>query len=154
MISQKEQMLLQDQKSHEEMCVQKYTKYANEAQDQQLKQLFNTHAAHEKQHFNTLNQILNGQTPAMSGQGQQQQQAAVAQNPANQAGQPVNQNDVALTKDMLVTEKYISGTYDTVIFECQDHTVRQALNHIQKEEQQHGEDLFNYLHSRGAYPLQ
>ncbi|KLU67301.1 MULTISPECIES: DUF892 family protein [Desulfosporosinus] len=155
MISQKERMMLQDQKSHEEMCVQKYTKYANEAQDQQLKQLFNDHASHEKQHFNTLNQILNGQTPTISGQGQGQQTGG--QNQAaqtNPAGQTVNPNDVALTKDMLVTEKYISGAYDTVIFECQDHNIRQALNHIQKEEQQHGEDLFNYLSSRGAYPIQ
>ncbi|WP_407305589.1 spore coat protein [Desulfosporosinus sp. SB140] len=150
MISQKERMLFQDQKSHEEMCVEKYTKYANEAQDQELKQLFTTHASHEKQHFNTLNEILNGQTPAMSGQGQQM----TAQNPTNPSGQTVNQNDISLAKDMLTTEKYVSGTYDTVIFECQDHNIRQALNHIQKEEQQHGEDLFNYLNSRGAYPMQ
>ncbi|ODA41683.1 DUF892 family protein [Desulfosporosinus sp. BG] len=156
MISQKERLLFQDQKEHEDMCVQKYTKYANEAQDAELKQLFTTHAAHEKQHFNTLNEILNGQMPVMSGQGQQATTAQnqPTQNQANTAGQTVNPNDVALAKDMLVTEKYISGTYDTVIFECQDHNIRQALNHIQKEEQQHGEDLFNYLNSRGAYPIQ
>lgn len=156
MISQKERMLFQDQKNHEDMCVQKYTKYANEAQCAELKQLFNTHASHEKQHFNTLNEILNGQTPMMGGQGQQATTAQnqTAQPQSNTAGQSVNPNDVALAKDMLVTEKYISGTYDTVIFECQDHNIRQALNHIQKEEQQHGEDLFNYLNSRGAYPIQ
>lgn len=156
MISQKERMLFQDQKEHEDMCVQKYTKYANEAQDPELKQLFTTHASHEKQHFNTLNEILNGQTPVLGGQGQQTTTAQnqTTQNQINTAGQAVNQNDVALAKDMLVTEKYISGTYDTVIFECQDHNIRQALNHIQKEEQQHGEDLFNYLNSRGAYPMQ
>lgn len=61
---------------------------------------------------------------------------------AGSGGQQVNPNDIALAKDMLATEKYVSGTYDTTIFECQDHNVRQALNHIQKEEQQHGEDLF------------
>ncbi|EGW36283.1 spore coat protein [Desulfosporosinus sp. OT] len=156
MISQKERLLFQDQKEHEDMCVQKYTKYANEAQDAELKQLFTTHAAHEKQHFNTLNEILNGQTPVMSGQGQQATTAQnqTPQNQPNTTGLTVNPNDVALAKDMLVTEKYISGTYDTVIFECQDHNIRQALNHIQKEEQQHGEDLFNYLNSRGAYPIQ
>jgi spore coat protein CotF len=150
-LSQKERMLFQDQKSHEEMCIQKYTKYANEAQDQQLKQLFTTHASHERQHFNTLNQILTGQPPQMGGQGQQM---GTEQGQTNLNGQNVNQNDIALAKDMLVTEKYISGAYDTVIFECQDHTIRQALNHIQKEEQQHGEDLFNYLNSKGAYPIQ
>ncbi|MDD2234726.1 MAG: DUF892 family protein [Desulfitobacteriaceae bacterium] len=152
-LSQKEKLLLQDQKSHEEMCIQKYTKYANEAQDQQLKQLFSMHASHEKQHFNTINQILNGQAPNMSGQGQQSS-ANQTQPLSGSNGQQVNPDDVAMAKDMLTTEKYISGTYDTTIFECQDHNVRQALNHIQKEEQQHGEDLFNYLKSKGAYVIQ
>lgn len=153
MLSQKEKMLLEDQKSHEEMCVQKYNKYAGEAQDQALKQLFTTHASHEQQHFNTLNQILSGQTPNIA-QGQQQQQGMLGQKASQVNAQSVNQNDIALTKDMLATEKYVSSTYDTVIFESQDHNTRMALNHIQKEEQQHGEDLFNYLHSHGAYPMQ
>jgi Coat F domain. len=152
-LSQKENMLFQDQKSHEEMCIQKYTKYANEAQDPQLKQLFSMHASHEKQHLNTINQILNGQTPNMSGQNQQSS-ANQNQTMTGSGGQQVNPNDIVLVKDMLVTEKYISGTYDTTIFECQDHNVRQVLNHIQKEEQQHGEDLFNYLKSKGAYVIQ
>ena len=37
--------------------------------------------------------------------------------------------------DVLMTEKYISGTYDTVIFEFRDTNTRDVLNHIQKEEQ-------------------
>lgn len=148
-LSQKEKMLLQDQLHHEDMCIKKYNKYSNEAQDQQIKQLFNTHASHEQQHYNTINQILSGQ---FTGMGQQQNQQGQAANQAfGGTGNVVNQNDVALVNDMLVTEKYISGTYDTVIFECQDRNVRQALNHIQKEEQQHGEDLFNYLKSKGMY---
>ena len=143
-------MLLQDQVYHENLCIRKYTKYANEAQDQQIKQMFNTHASHEQQHLNTLNQILAGQVTSM-GQQQNQQSQATYQPQVSGAGNAVNQNDIALVNDMLVTEKYISGTYDTVIFECQDSNVRQALNHIQKEEQQHGEDLFNYMKSKGMY---
>ena len=50
-----------------------------------------------------------------------------------------------------MTEKYVSGTYDTSIFEFRDANIRQALNHIQKEEQQHGEDIFNYMQSKGMY---
>lgn len=66
----------------------------------------------------------------------------------------VNQNDIGLCNDMLVTEKYISGTYDNTIFECTNSNARQVLNHIQKEEQQHGEAIFNYLQSQGAYEVQ
>jgi len=156
-LSQKESMFLQDLKQHEQHCVQKYNKYSNEAQDPQLKQLFQTHAYHEQQHFNTVSQILTGQTPqGQQGQGQQQ-------SPSMQSGQgsgmqtqgvAFNQNDAELANDMLSTEKYISSTYDTAIFEFQDTNVRQALNHIQKEEQKHGEDLFNYMKSHGMYNVQ
>lgn len=164
-LSQKERMFLQDLKQHEQLCIQKYNKYANETQCPQLKQIFQTHATHEQQHFSTVNQILSGQVPNMN-QGQGQQGQAQQQNQAMQmqTGQPsgmlsqasgtFNQNDADLAKDMLATEKYISGTYDTSIFEFQDKGVRQALNHIQKEEQEHGEDLFNYMKSHGMYNIQ
>lgn len=162
-LSQKERIFLQDLKHHEQLCIQKYNKYSSEAQDPQLKQLFQTHASREQLHFNTVNQILNGQVPSIN-QGQGQQGQAQQQNQAMQSGQgsgmlsqasgTFNQNDADLTNDMLSTEKYISGTYDTSIFEFQDKSVRQVLNHIQKEEQEHGEDLFNYMKAHGMYNVQ
>lgn len=157
-LSQKEEIFLQDLKHHEQLCIQKYNKYASEAQDPQLKQLFQTHASHEQQHFDTVNQILSGQVPSMSqgqqGQAQQQNQtmqSGQASGMLSQANGTFNQTDADLSNDMLSTEKYISGTYDTAIFEFQDKNVRQALNHIQKEEQEHGEGLFNYMKSHGMY---
>lgn len=50
-------MLLKDLKANEEICIKKYDKYANQAQCQQLKQLFNSLGQQEQQHLNTLNQI-------------------------------------------------------------------------------------------------
>lgn len=159
-LTQKESMLLQDQKSHEEICIQKYTNYANQAQDPQLKQLFNSYAAQEQQHLNTINQMLIGQVPNLQGQQnqqnqqQQQNQQAQAQMQTALQGTMGNQADAALCNDMLMTEKYVSGTYDTAIFESTDTNMRQALNHIQKEEQQHGEGIFNYMQSKGMYNSQ
>ncbi len=156
-ISQKENMLFQDQQKHEEMCVQKYQNYAQQAQDPQLKQLFNSLAQQEQQHLNSVNQLLNGQIPNLQqsqqnqNQGQSQYTQAVAQN--NTQG-IASQNDIGMCNDMLVTEKYISGAYDNTIFECTNAGARQVLNHIQKEEQQHGEALFNYLQSQGMYNVQ
>jgi spore coat protein CotF len=247
-LTQKETMLLKDLRSHEEWCVKKYTDYASVVQDPELKTMFTTFAQQERQHYDTVNQILSGQVPSMA-QGQQaqkspsqqpgapssnqqwaaqpaggnqqvQQQMSGAQpQPTQQMsgpklGQPqptgtpsknpftksyqqankgqaaktapgaasqsnlqyefarsatptgtsgsqttsqnasINQRDIDLCYDLLNTEKYVSSTYDTVIFECKDRNVRQALNHIQKEEQEHGEAIFNYLQSKGAYPLQ
>ena len=151
-LNQKERMLLQDQQHHEELCIQKYTKYANEAQDSQLKQLFQIHASHEQNHYDTIGQILRGQVPNINQQQGQQNQSFQAQNSGTQSqNTSFNQNDASLANDMLTTEKYISGTYDTTIFEIRDTQIRQVLNHIQKEEQQHGEDLYNYMQSHGMY---
>lgn len=148
--TQKEKMLLQDQQKHEQICIKKYHSYASQAQTPELKQLFQTHAAHEEQHLNTINQLLQGQIPNVSQQsgGQQQQQQQINL----QAGQqPENQMEAYLCNDLLDTEKYVSSTYDTAIFECTNPQVRQVLNHIQKEEQKHGEDIFLYMQSHGMY---
>lgn len=160
-LSQKGRMLLQDQIKHEEVCIQKYNNYSNQAQDPQLKQLFKSYADQEQNHYNTLNQILNGQVPNMGKQQSQQSQAqGGAQNQAQSEmisqtqGGMQNQKDATLCADMLMTEKYVSNAYDTAIFEFKNSNIRQALNHIQKVEQQHGQGIFNYMNSKGLYNTQ
>lgn len=160
-LTQKERYLLEDQKSQEEICVKKYNNYAEQTQCPQLKQLCKQLAQQEQQHLNTINQILNGQTPNMSqqqgqqgGQQNQQQNQQQSQQNTNMQGMSTgmtNQQDADLCTDLLSTEKYVSGAYDTAIFEFRDANIRQALNHIQKEEQQHGEQIFNYMQSKGMY---
>lgn len=157
-LTQKETLLLQDQKSHEEMCIKKYNNYANQAQDPELKQLFKYHASQEQQHLDTINQLLNGQLPNMNQQQNQQQnqqgQQQNQQNTRQNQGGMKNSSDADLCTDLLMTEKYVSNTYDTAIFEFSNTNVRQLLNHIQKEEQQHGEDIFNYMQKNGMYQPQ
>lgn len=53
--------------------------------------------------------------------------------------------------DLLASKKYASGTYGTGIFEATNTVVREELQHIQKDEQQHGQELFNYMNSHGLY---
>ncbi|WP_053955219.1 spore coat protein [Inediibacterium massiliense] len=151
-LTQKEKYLLQDQKSHEELCIKKYNNHASKAKDPQLKQLFLSLGQQEQQHLNTINQILNGQVPNMNQSSQQNMQ-----NIQNQFSTPSNmkhESDKDLCTDLLATEKYVSSTYDTSIFEFKDHNIRQALNHIQKEEQEHGEAIFKYMEAHGMYNLQ
>lgn len=145
-LSQKEQSLLKDQKSHEELCIKKYTKASNEAQDPELKQLFTQLASEEQEHLNTVNQILSGQVPSMNSS------SSSSSGTMQFSGSNMNnQHDADLCQDLLSTEKYISSTYDTTIFECRDENVRKALNHIQKEEQEHGEKIYNYMSANGMY---
>ncbi|SHG52715.1 Spore coat protein CotF [Thermosyntropha lipolytica DSM 11003] len=146
-LTQKERMLLEDQKKHEQVCVQKYNEYASKATDPQLKQLFTAYAQQEQTHYDTINQILNGQLPAMGG-GQGRGLTPLQGGVQPGAGNP---SDAALCNDMLMTEKYVSDTYNTAIFEFRDSNIRNILNHIQKEEQQHGEGIFNYMSAKGMY---
>ncbi len=149
-LTQKERMLLEDQKTHEQVCIDKYTNYASQAQSPELKNLFQNYAGQEQQHLNSINQLLNGQLPA-TGQGQQQNQTQSPNQASQMQGAMANQQDATLCNDLLMTEKYVSNTYDTAIFEFTDTNVRQVLNHIQKEEQQHGEGIFNYMQNNGMY---
>ncbi len=160
-LTQKERLLLEDQKGHEEMCIKKYTEYANQTQDPQLKQMFQKHAQQEQEHLDTINQILSGQVPSMqsqqggmqNNQGLQSMQSGQQSQASNISGS-YNAKDKDMCTDLLMTEKYVSGTYDITIFECVDTNVRQALNHIQKEEQEHGEEIFNYMQSNGMYTVE
>lgn len=156
--SQKEMKLLEDQKNHEQICIAKYTNYANRASDSQLKQIFSANAQSEREHLDSINQLINGQIPQLNKQGGSGQaaggQAPAATGMSNaQTGMSVA-NDKDLCTDMLMTEKYVSGAYDTSIFEFQNTNVRDVLNHIQKEEQKHGEAIAQYMLSKGMYTVQ
>jgi spore coat protein CotF len=153
--NQKETSLLQDQKKHEELCIKKYSSYASQASDPQLKQLLTTQGKQEQQHLNSINQLLAGQLPATGGAQGSQQSAQPQQNqqsfPPIQPGTSSSQADSVMCEDLLSTEKYVSATYNTAIFEFRDPAVRQVLNHIQKEEQEHGLGLYSYMASHGMY---
>ncbi|PAB58454.1 spore coat protein [Anaeromicrobium sediminis] len=148
-LSIKEKLLLEDQRDNEAVCVKTYTEYSNRADDSVLKNIFADHAKVEQEHYDTLTKILNGQVPPMA-QGQKQDNKYQFKG-IHTTG---TDNDKYLCENVLVAEKYVSSNYDTAIFECGDHNIRQILNHIQKEEQEHGEHIYNYMQSRGMYNVQ
>ena len=156
-LSQKERMLLEDQKTHEQICIEKYTNYANQAKDTQLKQIFQANAQSERTHLDSINQLLSGTIPQMNQQqSQSPSQPMGSQGSSAGMSQPagVNFSDADMCKDILMTEKYVSGAYNTAIFEFRDTRVRDVLNHIQKEEQKHGEAVFQYMEKQGMYNVQ
>lgn len=154
-LSQKEKFYLEDHKNNEQICIKKYNDYANQTQSPQLKQIFLNNAKQEENHLNTINQILSGQVPNMNTlQGAQGMQNTGQNMQAASVSGQFNQKDKDLCTDMLMTEKHVSSTYNTAIFEFKDPSIRQVLNHIQKEEQQHGEAIFKYMQSNGMYNIQ
>ncbi len=64
-LTAKECSLIKDLKGQEQLCVEKYTKYAAEASDAQLQTLFTDIANTEREHLSTLNSIENGSTPSV-----------------------------------------------------------------------------------------
>ncbi|SMC16814.1 Spore coat protein CotF [Clostridium acidisoli DSM 12555] len=148
-LSQKERMFLEDGKIQEEICVEKYKKYSQQTQDPQLNQLFNKLSGEEQHHLNIINELLQGKEPNLS-------HANLTQQPSSQSTPKAAANiqqDKMLCSDLLSTEKYVSGTYDIDIFESANPVVRQAMQHIQEDEQKHGEELFNYMNSHGMYDV-
>ncbi len=165
-LSQKERMLLEDLKKEEDLCVVKYQNYAQQTQDSQLNQLFNKIAGQEQKHYDTVNQILQSGGQIQSGQNQGGSQGGQKQSgsPMSQSSGKINlsqmgassgsSSDQYLLQDMLTIEKHVSSSYDTSIFEVAQPNIRQALQQIQQDEQNHGEQLYQYMSSHGMYQTQ
>ena len=65
----KEQSLLRDLISQEELCIEKYGMYALSAKDGGLSNLFTAIGQVEQRHLDTLRQLSGGTVPPMSGGG-------------------------------------------------------------------------------------
>ncbi len=148
-LSQKEKDLLKDLKGQEQLCVDKYNQHAQAAKDQQLKQLLTDIGNVEKQHLDTLTQMENGTVP---------QTSSGSTKPASNFTQTYSmgdsedkKNDCYICSDLLATEKHASSLYNTSIFEMKDEQMRNVLNHIQKEEQEHGKKIYDYMSQNNMY---
>lgn len=154
-LSQKEKFLLEDGKAQEELCIKKYKEYANKVQDVQLKNLLMEIAQEEEHHLDMINQMLQGQAPNMAhtgtagGGGSSNVQIDNTFEP-----QDGSINDKLLLTDLLSTEKHVSSLYDTLVFESAEPQIRKAIQHIQQDEQAHGEKIFNYMNQHGMYDVQ
>lgn len=147
-LTQKETELLKDLKDQEKLCVEKYTKHSSCAADPQLKNLFTNIAQIEQKHLDTIMQIENGQTP-QTGSGSQNQPSFTAAYSTEET--PEKKADCYLCSDVLTMEKHASHLYDTCIFEFSNETLRTTLNHIQKEEQNHGKMIYDYMSTNNMY---
>lgn len=148
-LTAKENSLLKDLRGQEQLCIDKYTRYAAEAKSSELSALFNSMAETEREHLKTINEMINGGTPVMP-------QSIGNSNNYNTgvfsyANEEDKKQDAFLCTDMLATEKHASSIYDVSVFEFSSPENRRTLNHIQAEEQQHGEQLYKYMTSNGMY---
>lgn len=152
--NKKETGFLKDIQKEEQLCVQKYQKAAENANDPALAQMLSSIADHEQQHYDTVTQMLAGSIPTPAKKPQPKPQKG-AQNqtgaPKSTANRAQKTQDAYLVKDLLATEKYVSGVYDTAVFEFVDENARHTLSDIQQQEQHHGKQLYDYLSTNGMY---
>lgn len=148
-LTQKETGLLNDLKGQEKLCWEKYEKYSCDACATELKNLFSEMAKTEKQHYDSVNQMLQGTVPQMpTGLQNENNKWCTKVGYADERSKNI---DKFLCSDMLAMEKHASSLYDVSVFEFSDPAARKALNHIQAEEQQHGEKLYAYMSQNGMY---
>ena len=147
-LTQKETELLKDLKTQEKLCADKYNQYAQSAIDPQLKNLFLQIAGVEGRHLKTIEQLEGGSVPTPGG-GSYSQPTFTANYAL--ADTEDKKHDCYLCTDALTTEKHASHLYDTCIFEFKQENVRTLLNGIQKEEQNHGKMIYDYMSKNAMY---
>ena len=148
-LSQKENNLLSDLKSQEQLCIEKYGKYEQDAHDPCLKSLFKSIKSTEESHLSTISRIMSGEEVSTNTAPSAVSQQLECQ--MSSCSESEKKSDAFLCKDALAMEKHVSALYDTSIFEFTSPTLRDTLNHIQKEEQNHGEQLYQYMSKNNMY---
>ena len=62
-LKEKERTTIQDLQTQEKSCIEKYGRYAQQAKDPELKNLFRTLQQKEREHYESLDRVLRGEVP-------------------------------------------------------------------------------------------
>lgn len=143
-LKEKEITTIQDLRTQEKTCIEKYARYEQQAKDPVLKDLFRKLKQEEQKHYDSLGKVLEGNVVACDcndSDGKNYNPKATYS-----AGDQSEdkQNDNFLATDCIGTEKLVSGEYNTNVFNFAQPLLRKLLADIQIEEQNHAEMLFKY----------
>lgn len=148
-LKEKERAAIEDLQSQEKTCIEKYAKYAEQAKDPVLKDLFRTLQQEEQKHYQSLGQVLNGTVPDSNcndSDGANYNPTASYDAMSNSEDK---QFDCFLATDCIGTEKLVSSEYNTDVFVFNNSKLRKLLADIQIEEQNHAEMLWKYKAANG-----
>lgn len=143
-LNEKETAAIKDLQTQEQTCIEKYGKYAGEAKDPVLINLFTDLKKKEQQHYDSLGQMLSGTVPSCNcNDSHGKEYSPVATYTAGTESED-KKSDCFLATDCIGTEKLVSSEYNTDVFVFGDPDVRKLLADIQVEEQNHAEMLYKY----------
>lgn len=148
-LKEKEKTAIQDLQTQEQTCIQKYGKYSTQAKDPVLKDLFKTLQQKEQQHYDSLQQVLDGQVPSCNcndSDGKEYDPKATYDTMTNSEDK---KSDSFLVTDCIATEKLVSSEYNMDVFVFADAALRKLLADIQIEEQNHALMLYKYKTANG-----
>ena len=143
-LTEKETNAIEDLKTQEQACIDKYTKYSQQAKDPVLRDLFTDIAREEQKHFDSLSQVIEGKVPSADcndSKGKNYNPTATYDSLVNSEDKKA---DCYLATDCIGTEKLVSGEYNSDVFVFGDSDIRKLLADIQVEEQNHAEMLWKY----------
>lgn len=143
-LTEKEKFIIQDLKSQEKLCIQKYAFYEEMAYDPELSDLFAQIKQSEQKHLASLNGVLNGDIAEVD----INDDAAANYMPKNvyhtNSNKAEKEHDSFLATDAITMEKYVSGAYNFDLFQFANNKLRKLLADIEVEEQNHAEMLYKY----------
>lgn len=141
-LNPKELQLITELKNQEELCVQKYDFYAAQAKDPELQSLFKKILKYEQTHYDMLNDMVNGVIPQIKIKTPVATKYEPKKtHPGDQASKDF---DKFLCTDVIATEKYVATTYNNDLFYFASTDVRNVLNSIMTDEQNHAEMIWKY----------
>ena len=148
-LKEKERSVIEDLQTQEKSCVEKYGKYAEQARDPELKNLFRNIQQEEQKHYDSLGQVLKGTVPSCNCNDSDGKSYTPKATYDAMTNSEQKQNDCFLATDCIGTEKMVSSEYNTNVFTCGNSDVRKLLADIQIEEQNHAEMLYKYKQANG-----
>ena len=149
LLNEREKLEIEFLKEQEATCIERYVRHAEEAKDQELKNLFHIIEKEERKHYDSLTQVLNGTVPECDtndNMGKNYQPKATY---AKSEKCENKEHDCYLATDSIGAEKLLSSEYNDGIFVYNNSDVRKLLADIQIEEQNHADMMWKYKVANG-----
>ena len=141
-LNQKEVQLVTELKTQEQLCVQKYDFYAKQAKDPELKKLFKKLMSVEQNHYDMLDSLTTGTVPVIK--SRKPSAAGYTPKATYTSDSEAKEFDKFLCTDIIATEKYVASAYNNDLFYFASPEVRNVLNAIMTDEQNHAEMIWLY----------
>ena len=143
-LTEKEKYIIEDLKSQEKLCIQKYAFYEQMAYDPELRKLFKNIKEKEEKHLQSLNDVMSGNIKDADVNDYAAQNYHPKVDFHKNSSQEEIDHDSFLATDAITMEKYVSSAYNFDLFQFKNNKLRRLLADIEVEEQNHAEMLYKY----------